>query len=415
MPTLLLEDASLVNPLFITTPEQLQQLCVDLERSSVIAFDTEFVAEDSYRPELCLVQVATDDVLAVIDPLECGSLDEFWQLMLDPKRQTIVHSGREEILFCFRATGKLIPSLFDIQVAAGFLGFDYPASYGNLVQRFTGKVLDKEETRSDWRRRPLTARQLQYASQDVRDLPQIYRMLAALLTKLDRLPWLEEELEVRQADLASTERQEQWHRMSGIHSLNGHALAVARAIWLWRDAQAQQRNLPPRRILRDDLLVELARRGTSDVKRISSLRGMEHRHLRAAIEEIAEVIEQAKDAPLPKWPRRTKFGSGQPSGMLTQYLGAALAYICKTKKIAPSIVGTADDLRDFVLYRSETRNQDGEPPSLLTGWRATIVGRYLDDLLAGKLGLALTDVRSEMPLRFCRAEPIELEEVLEFE
>lgn len=398
-----------MNPQFITTQEQLQQLCVDLRRSTILAFDTEFVAEDTYRPELCLVQVATDDVLAIIDPLECGSLDEFWELMLDPERQTIVHSGREEILFCFRAMGKLIPSLFDIQVAAGFLGFDYPASYGNLVQRFTGNVLDKEETRSDWRRRPLTARQLQYASQDVRDLPVIYRMLSEQLTKLGRLPWLEEELEVRQADLASTERQEQWHRMSGIHSLNGHALAIARGLWVWRDTQAQRRNLPPRRILRDDLLVELARRGTSDVKRISSLRGMEHRHLRAAIEDIAAIIEQARQEPLPKWPRRTKFGSGQPSGMLTQYLGAALAYICKTKRIAPSIVGTADDLRDFVLYRSETQQTDFEPPALLIGWRASIVGRYLDDLLAGKLGIALTDVRSEMPLRFCTADAVEFD------
>ena len=407
MPILQLEVAGCVNPQFITTPEQLQKLCVDLKRSTLIAFDTEFVAEDSYRPELCLVQVATDDQLAIIDPLECGSLDEFWQLMLDPQRKTIVHSGREEILFCFRSTGKLIPALFDIQVAAGFLGLDYPASYGNLVQRFTGKLLDKEETRSDWRRRPLTARQLQYASQDVRDLPAIYRLLSSQLENLDRLSWLEEELEIRQADLASTERQEQWHRMSGIHSLNGHALTVARALWLWRDSQAQKRNLPPRRILRDDLLVELARRGTSDVKRISSLRGMEHRHLKAAIDEIAQIIHQAKEAPLPKWPRRTKFGSGQPSGMLTQYLGAALAYICKTKKIAPSIVGTADDLRDFVLYRSENRLQDIEPPSLLVGWRASIVGRYLDDLLAGKIGLALTDIRGEMPLRFCDANPIE--------
>jgi ribonuclease D len=398
-----------LNPQFITTSDELSQLCIDLRKSTLLAFDTEFVAEDSYRPELCLVQVATDDVLAIIDPLTCGSLSEFWELMLDPARQTIVHSGREEILFCFRAMGQLIPSLFDIQVAAGFLGLDYPASYGNLVQRFTGHVLDKEETRSDWRRRPLTARQLQYASQDVRDLPQIFRLLSAQLEKLGRLSWLEEELSIRQADLASTERQEQWHRMSGIHSLSGQSLAVARALWLWRDSQAQQRDLPPRRVLRDDLLVELARRGTSDIKRISSLRGMEHRHLKAAIEDISTIIEQSKNAPLPKWPRRAKFGSGQPSGMLTQYLGAALAYVCKTKKIAPSIVGTADDLRDFVLFRSETRHHDGDLPSLLIGWRATIVGRYLDDLLAGKLGLALSDVRSEMPLRFCTADPVSID------
>jgi len=392
-----------VNPIYVTTAEQLQELCSNLETAALIAFDTEFVAEDTYRPELCLVQVATDEVLAVIDPLSCGSMDAFWKLLLTPDRPVIVHAGREEILFHYRSTGQTIPALFDIQLAAGFVGYDYPASYGSLVQKFTGEVLDKEETRSDWRKRPLSNRQLKYASQDVHDLPKIYRLLHAELVKRGRLEWLQEEIASRQADLASVERQEQWHRMSGIHSLNGHCLAIARALWLWRDDQARARDIPPRRVLRDDLLVELARRGTSDPKRISSLRGMEHRHLKAALDDIVAVIELARKEPIPQWPRRERYGTGQPSGMLTQFLGAALAYICRSKKIAPSIVGTADDLRDFVLYRTDTRTSDVPPPSLLQGWRATIVGRFLDDLLSGKTGMALTDIRSEMPLRFCDA------------
>jgi ribonuclease D len=403
------KQANPVNPQFITTQDQFQELCTALESSELLAFDTEFVAEDSYRPELCLVQVATDDILAVIDPLECGPIDRFWQMLLDPKRRVIVHSGREEVLFCFRATGCQIPSLFDIQFAAGFMGLDYPASYGNLVQRFTGTVLDKEETRSDWRRRPLTTRQLRYASQDVRDLPAIFRILTEQLGKLDRLAWLEEELIVWQSELASAERQENWHRMSGIHSLSGNALPIARALWLWRDERARSRDLPPRRILRDDLLVELARRGTSDPKRMSSLRGMEHRNLRPLVEEMAKVIDEAKDAPAPKWPKRTRYGNSQPAGMVTQFLGAALAHICKSRRIAPSIVGTADDLRDFVLYRTERQNGDVPPPALLLGWRASIVGRFLDDLLKGELGLALSGLGEEMPLRFCQADPVPVE------
>jgi ribonuclease D len=397
-----------VNPQFISTPEQLLELCQLLSQTDLLAFDTEFVAEDSYRPELCLIQVSSRDCLAVIDPLTCGPLDEFWQLLLEPQRRVVVHSGREEVLFCYRATGKLIPSLFDIQVAAGFVGLDYPASYGNLVQRFTGKVLDKEETRSDWRRRPLSARQLRYASQDVRDLPDIYELLRERLAEAERLLWLEEELTIRQTELAASESQENWHRMSGIHSLNGAALPVARALWIWRDEQARARDIPPRRVLRDDLLVELARRGTSDAKRIANLRGMEHRHLKSAIDELAQVIESARQEPVPKWPRRTRYGTGQPPGMVTQFLGAALSYICKSRQIAPSIVGTAEDLRDFVLYRTERQPPDVPPPALLEGWRASIVGRYLDDLLKGKLGLALSDAKEEMPLRFCTAElPVE--------
>jgi ribonuclease D len=405
--TFIPSELTAVNPQFISTPEQFQELCDQLRDRDLLAFDTEFVAEDTYRPELCLVQVAAEDLLAVIDPLTCGSLLPFWELLLEPKRKVIVHSGREEVLFCFRATGQSIPSLFDIQVAAGFLGMDYPASYANLVQKFTGKVLDKEETRSDWRRRPLTQRQLKYASQDVRDLPEIYQKLSQQLEESNRLAWLNEELATRQVELAATETQENWYRMSGIHSLNGNALPIARALWLWRDEQARSRNIPSRRVLRDDLLVELARRGTSDPKRIANLRGMEHRHLKASIDQLAKVIETAKSGPTPPWPKRTRYGTSQPSGMVTQFLGAALTYICKSRQIAPSIVGTADDLRDFVLYRLEKQEPGTVPPALLQGWRATIIGRHLDELLSGKVGLALKDPRKEMPLRMCEVGAIQ--------
>ena len=162
---------------YITNQESLHQLCAKISAERVVAFDTEFVAEDSYKPELCLVQVAVGGDVAIIDPYPCGDLSPFWDTLVDPLNTVIVHAGREETLFCYRATKKLIPNLFDIQIAAGFLGFEFPASYGNLVHRFTGMLLDKEETRSDWRIRPLSQQQLQYAAQDVRDLPKLYSTL----------------------------------------------------------------------------------------------------------------------------------------------------------------------------------------------------------------------------------------------
>ena len=129
---------------YITNQETLHQLCDKIAAQKLVAFDTEFVAEDSYRPELCLVQVATEDEIAIIDPYACGDLNPFWQSLIDPATTVIVHAGREETLFCYRATQSLIPNLFDIQIAAAFLGFEYPASYGNLVHRFTGMILDKD-------------------------------------------------------------------------------------------------------------------------------------------------------------------------------------------------------------------------------------------------------------------------------
>ena len=389
---------------YITNQETLHQLCDKIAAQKLVAFDTEFVAEDSYRPELCLVQVATEDEIAIIDPYACGDLNPFWQSLIDPATTVIVHAGREETLFCYRATQSLIPNLFDIQIAAAFLGFEYPASYGNLVHRFTGMILDKEETRSDWRNRPLSNQQLQYAAQDVRDLPRLFQTLKQQIEKLNRLPWLVEETKQRQEELAEFETNENWYRISGIQALSGNSLSIVRGLWNWRDTKAKERDIPPRKILRDDLLIELARRGTSDVRRMTSLRGMEHRHTKQYLPELAKAIEDAMNQPPPTWPKKNRYGKGQPAGMLTQFLSAALAYICRTKRISPAIVATSDDLRDFVKYRLDPINDGSSPPCLTVGWRAEIVGKELDELLTGKLAMVLDDPDSDMPIKFCRPQ-----------
>jgi ribonuclease D len=129
---------------------------------------------------------------------------------------------------------------------------------------------------------------------------------------------------------------------------------------------------------------------------------MEHRHVKQLIPELVEVIQQAQNDPIPAWPKKSRLGRGQPPAMLTQFLAAALAYICRTKKISPAVVATSDDLRDFVKYRLEGHEKDWSPPSLITGWRAEIVGRELDDLLLGKIGMVLDNLQSDLPIRFHR-------------
>ncbi len=377
-------------------------MCGELAHEPLIAFDTEFVAEDTYRPQLCLIQVAYEAGIAIIDPLECEDLSIFWNLLVDPERTIVVHAGREETLFCFRATGKLIPNLFDVQIAAGFIGYEYPASYGKLVHRVVGRTLDKEETRSDWRQRPLSRQQLEYAAQDVRDLAKIYAHFSERLHKHGRSTWLIEETEQWQSGFSTLESGENWHRLSGVSALSGQALSIARGLWNWRDNLARQRNIPARKILRDDLIVELARRGSADPRRMASLRGMEYRNTRSLIPELSNVVEESILQPPPVWPKKHRYGKGQPASMLTQFLSAAMAFICHHKHIAPMLVATADDLRDFVLYRLDRDADQSNPPDLLRGWRADIVGRDLDDLLEGKIGIVLENPHSEIPIKFIR-------------
>lgn len=393
-----------VKPEILQTQSELDAFNEKLDGESLIAFDTEFVAEDSYKPELCLVQVATRQHIAIIDPLKDLDLHAFWLKLLDPHKIIVVHAGREEILFCIRASGGIIPGLFDVQIASAFMGLEYPASYGNLVQRFVGKSLGKEETRSDWRQRPLTHRQLEYAAQDVRDLPAIFDILQSQLEKRGRTAWMAEEMERKQHELLQLTQQEHWYRLPGVQSLNGATLAVARAIWKWRETHAVDRNIPARRVLRDDLIIELARRGSDDPKRIANLRGMNHRHVRQHIDALSECIRQAAKDPVPEWPKKVRYGFRQPSSMLTQFLSAGLSYICRNQEIAPNLVGTNEDLRDFALYRLDSKSKDLPPPALLRGWRAEIVGSQLDDLLAGRVGMAIESPLDDNPLRFCRGD-----------
>lgn len=170
----------------IRDAEGLARLLDILSGRPTLAFDTEFVSEDRYRPELCLIQVASQGDLFVIDPLAPCDTTPFWNFIATPGRIVIAHAAREECGFCYRFTGQKIAGLFDVQLAAGFVGIEYPISLGNLVQRLRGKVLPKGESRTNWRFRPLTQPQMQYALHDVTELESMFETLNQQVDDLGR-------------------------------------------------------------------------------------------------------------------------------------------------------------------------------------------------------------------------------------
>ena len=387
----------------ITTDQQLREFCESIRGASIVAFDTEFVSEDSYQPELCLIQLAALGRLAIVDPLEVSDLSPLWGLFIEPGRETLVHAGREEFRFVMRFGGSRPHHWFDVQIAAGLIGMEYPASYGNLAGRLLGKSLDKGETRTDWRRRPLTERQLQYALQDVADLEAIRSVLHLRLSKLGRLTWLDEELATWQGELEEYERGERWQRMSGLTGLSPRSLAVVRELWNWRDGEAQRRDCPARRVLRDDLIIELARRQTSDVKRIRAVRGMERGDLARYLPKISHCVEHAvalADRDLPRLERKP---TRPQLNLLGQFLSTALGSICRSAEVAPSLAGTAQDVRDLIAYRLNLGGfEPGELPVLARGWRAEVVGQVIDHLLAGDVSIRIADPLADEPLEFER-------------
>lgn len=385
----------------VTSERQLIDYCQTISGAGVIAFDTEFVSEDSYRPDLCLVQVASAGKLAVIDPKAVENVDPFWELLAAEGHETIVHAGREEFRFCQHAVGKRPHRLFDVQLASALMGLEYPAAYGTLISKLLGKRLGKGETRTDWRRRPLTPIQLEYALQDVLYLEPLRDLIYERLDKLGRLSWLADETAAWQKQLEEFEASERWNRVSGISGMSARSLAIVREIWRWREQEAQRRDRPPKRILRDDLLVELAKRQTADPKRIRAVRGMERGDLQRHLPDLARCVERAMDLPDERLPRFPRSETGPQFGLLGQFLATALGSICRSASVAPSLVGTAQDVRDLIAYRLDINDgEGGEPPILATGWRAEVVGNLIDDLLHGKLSIRITDPLSDHPLAF---------------
>jgi ribonuclease D len=388
----------------IQSDKQLPELFAALADSDLLGVDTEFISEDCYRPELCLLQISTRKQVYLVDPIAVERLGEVWDYLMHSDQVIVVHAGREEILFAYRATGKAYDQLFDVQLALGMLGGEYPASYGKVLQRMLGLSASKGETRTDWRKRPLTGAQMEYAALDVLHLPRLHDLLQQQLAEAGRLSWLKDELQQRQANLVEYERAEGWSRLPGVQGLVGQQLAVVRELWMWRDQRALRKNMPSRRVLRDDLLVELARRGSADPRKISHVRGLHHAGLQRFLPEISACITKGMKSEPPCAPWFYSQRRPRPPALLQQFLSAAMGYLCRSHQISPAIVGTSDDVGQLASYwLADSKLPDDDPglPNLLKGWRGELIGQPLYEIYCGRKTLRVNQPSDEMPLALC--------------
>ena len=380
----------------VADPAGLDACLAHLASVSALAFDTEFVGEDAYRPELCLVQVATAERLYVIDPFGCGPLDRLWGLLTDPARTTVVHAGREDIRICYFAAGKPPGHVVDVQVAAGLAGITYPIGYAGLVQELLGQRMTKGETLTDWRRRPLSPSQIHYAYDDVRYLLPAWKKLHDRLKRHGRLKWAEEEFATFAkkaiADEASAER---WRRVKGAGGLDRRGLAVVREVFAWRDAFAKRVNRPPRTLLRDDLLVEIARRAPKAAEDLQSLRGLPRGEPEAILEAVRRARALGPDE-LPELEPRDH--DPQHVLLLAQLLGVVLADLCSRNKLAANLVASQSDLKAVV----RAKVAGNEPPDvpLTRGWRSTAILPELLAVLDGRDALRVVKPASTAPLEY---------------
>jgi ribonuclease D len=381
----------------VTQPKELTDCCAELAKCAHFGFDTEFVGEDTYHPSLCLVQVATPECLYLIDPLTAGSLDDFWQLVVDPARVVVVHAGREEVRLCRLSTGRTPGNLFDLQLAAGLTGLAYPLGHGALVNQVLRVQMAKGETLTEWRHRPLTSNQIRYAFDDVRYLLPVWQRLAARLDRLGRTDWAREEF-ARLATNAAPEEPatEKWRKLRGLGSLDRRRLAIVRALHNWREETAAHTNRPTRAIVRDDLIIEIARRNPARERDLHVVRGLPRRDLDAILETVAE----ARRLPLEECP--VVFGREQDPpqvGLVSNVLTAVLGDVCARLGLASNLVASSNDVK--LLVRAHLAGQPLLSESLLTiGWRRAHILPELLAVLEGRRSLRIADVTADAPFDY---------------
>jgi ribonuclease D len=387
--------------ILVDTSDALEACSQSIAQSPVIGIDTEFVGEHSYHPELCLIQVATEKALYLVDPFAFPDLKPLWDLICDPERTVVVHAGREEIRLCHLGCGRSPEKLVDLQIAAGLVGYAYPLGHGPLILNVLGRRIKKGETLTEWRTRPLAPAQVRYAFDDVRYLLPVWAKLERRLTELNRHSWAAEEF-CRLRDQATPETPsddsigERWRKLRGLGSLDRRQLAMIRELYLWRERKAHEWNRPARVIVRDDLLVEIVHRQPQSASDYTVIRGLGHKF----VDEIFELYESVKKMPTDSFPIIAEREQDSPQVMLAiSLLTASLPDFAVRNHVAPNLVATTNDLR--VLTRAFAAGKIASATTALTrGWRAEAMLPHFVAILEGRRSLRIADLSREAPLEY---------------
>jgi ribonuclease D len=368
----------------ITTTADLAAACERMTRHTFVTVDTEFLRETTYYPLLCVAQIATADEAVVIDALAQDiSLAPFFELMANEKVLKVFHAARQDIEIVWHQA-RLIPRpIFDTQVAAMVLGYGDSISYDQLVQRITGDVIDKSNRFTDWSRRPLSAAQVNYAVSDVTHLRKVFQSLSDDLQKRGRSEWVGEEMEVLTSpDTYRSEPETAWERLK-TRVRKPKELSVLMEVAAWREREAQSRDIPRGRVLKDEAIGDIATHAPTSMEKLASLRSLPRGFERSKWgSEIIEAVKRglARDpAHLPKLERPRQGVNGSATVELLKVL---LRMVSEQHGVAAKVIATVEDLERIAL-------DDRADVPALHGWRREMFGEQAISLKRGRLALAV--------------------------
>jgi ribonuclease D len=369
----------------ITDTEALSAFCARLSGVPFITVDTEFMRESTFWAQLCLIQMAGPDEAAIIDPLAQGlDLAPFYRLMADARVTKVFHAARQDIEIFVKQAGAVPYPIFDTQIAAMVCGYGDQVSYDQLVSRITGDQIDKSSRFTDWSHRPLSAKQVAYAISDVTHLRDIYLSLFAQLAEQDRTTWLDEEMAVL-ADVETyrTHPEDAWQRLK-LRVKKPRQLAVLQGLAAWREREAQSRDVPRSRVLKDEAIYEIALQQPQDAEALGRLRtiprGFERSSTARAILAAAAEVYELPESALPRLPRPR--AAPEHASAAAELLKVLLKMVAEEQGVAARIIASTEDLERIAA-------DDPDVPAL-RGWRRKLFGEQALALKRGELALSMS-------------------------
>ena len=376
--------------MYISTVEELSAFCERARAFEAIAVDTEFLREKTYHPRLCLVQVATPDECVAIDPLAMEDVSPLAELFDNPAVTKVFHACTQDMEVLLQALGTVPTPIFDTQVAAAFLSERQQISYNGLVHAFCGVTLPKSESLTDWSRRPLTDKQLEYALDDVRYLIQAYHLMAGRLNAEGRLSWVLDEIRPLAArSHYEVDKREAYKKVKRVNSCTRRQLGIARELAAWRETRAERHDIPRKWVISDEVLIALVKRAPRDEASFRAIRGTEQLS-EADVTSALMAVERGMTCPpaqLPPAMHARKAPSSELESVV-DLMNALVRLVAERSGVAPGMIASRDDLAAYIEHPEQS--------PLREGWRFELLGARLDDLLSGNMGLTVKDKRIEI-------------------
>ncbi len=361
---------------YVDTPDKLTALLARLDKAEWITLDTEFIREKTYYPRLCLIQIGSTDTLACIDPLTIDDLQPFIDWLNQPHRLKVLHAAWQDLEIFHHLGGKVPAPIFDTQVAAAVLGLGDQMGYARLVEQLLGITLDKSQSRTDWSRRPLSTRQLEYAIDDVRHLRDVYLQLRGQLEELGRMRWLDKPFQkLASPDTYAVEPRLTWQRVKNVQILKPRQLAILRELAAWREERALRKNIPRRWIVSDEILIDLARMKLGTPDSMKQIRGLSDEQIERNAHDWLQCITRAQALPESEWPQLPRRRKLTPElSVVADLLMTLLTQVASENDISAQMIATRQQVEKMLEEGRTTLSDD---------WRGALVNDLFTAVLNG--------------------------------